>query len=149
MFGSIWHRIWTTILKIRINGPISAIFFNLHWKWGNLWHWNYKCLLDFFVTRAHSGYIWSFYRHNKYRCMQKLRADQARKRKNMTFYLLQNTRNLQHVYMRSPILAVTLHAALENGNTVPAGCYLKLAELQYVSFAFRCRVIIGSLMRLY
>ena len=54
--------------------------------------------------------------------MQKLQADQARTRKNMAFCLLQNTRNLQHIYTRSPILAVTLHAALENGSTVPAVC---------------------------
>ena len=54
--------------------------------------------------------------------MQKLKADQAQKRKNMTFYLLQNTWNLQHIYMQSPILTVTLHAELENGSTVPAGC---------------------------
>ena len=53
--------------------------------------------------------------------MQKLKADQAWKRKNMIFYLLQNTRNLQDIYMRSPILAVTLHAALENVSTVPEG----------------------------
>ena len=53
--------------------------------------------------------------------MQNLKADQARKRKTMIFYLLQSTRNLQHIYMQSPILAVTLRAALENGSTVPAG----------------------------
>ena len=29
------------------------------------------------------------------------------------------------------------------------GCYLKFAKLQYVSSGFRCRVITGSLMRLY
>ena len=40
----------------------------------------------------------SFYRHIKNRCMQKLKADQARKRKNMAFCLRQNTRNLQHTY---------------------------------------------------
>ena len=27
-----------------------------------------------------------------------------------------------YMYMRPPILAVTLHAAVENGSTVPAGC---------------------------
>ena len=46
----------------------------------------------------------------------------ASKRKNMTFCLLQNTQNLQHMCMRFPILVVTLHAALVNGSTVPAGC---------------------------
>ena len=33
----------------------------------------------------------------------------------------QNTRNLQHRCMRSPILVVTLYAALENGSTVLSG----------------------------
>ena len=74
-----------------------------------------------FVLRAHSGYILSFYRHNENWCMQKIKADQTQKRKNMTFCLLQNTRNIQHMYMRSPILAVMLQAVLENGSTVPAG----------------------------
>ena len=50
--------------------------------------------------------------------MQKIKADQARKCKNITFYF--NTRNLQHKYMRSPIL-VKLQAVLENGSTIPAG----------------------------
>ena len=58
--------------------------------------------------------------------MEKIKADQARKRNNMTFYLLQNTRNLQHMCTRSPILAVTLHTVLENGSTVPAGCSSKV-----------------------
>ena len=31
---------------------------------------------------------------------KKVKADQARKRKNMTFCLLQNTRNLQHICSR-------------------------------------------------
>ena len=53
--------------------------------------------------------------------MQKIKEDQARKRNTMTFYLLQNTRDLQHICTRSPILAVTLHAVLENDSTVPAG----------------------------
>ena len=30
-----------------------------------------------------------------------------------------------------------------------SNAYLKFAKLQYVSFGFRCRVITGSLMRLY
>ena len=68
--------------------------------------------------------------------MQKLKADQARKRKNMTFYLLQNTRNIQHIYMRSPILAVTLHAALENDSTVPAGCMIKTLNVAKYSKCF-------------
>ena len=63
--------------------------------------------------------------------MQKLEADKARKRKNMIFYLLQNTRNLLHIYMRSPILAVTLRAALENDSTVPAGWY-SLSSTKYI-----------------
>ena len=41
-----------------------------------------------FVPRADSAYIWSFYRHNKNQCMQKLKADEARKWKNMAFCLL-------------------------------------------------------------
>ena len=34
-----------------------------------------------FAPRAHSEYIWLLYRHNKNVCMQKIKADQARKRK--------------------------------------------------------------------
>ena len=74
-----------------------------------------------FCTLAHSGYILSSYRQNKNRWMQKIKADQAQKWKNTTFCLLQNIRNFQHIYMLSPILIVTLHVALENGSTVPAG----------------------------
>ena len=48
-------------------------------------------------------------------------SEPGRKPKNMTFCLLQNTRNFQHICMRSPILVVTLHAALENDSTVHAG----------------------------
>ena len=59
----------------------------------------------------------------------KLKAVQARKWENMAFCLLQNTRNLQHIYMRSPILAVTLHTALENDSTVPAGWYCFTGEV--------------------
>ena len=55
--------------------------------------------------------------------MQKIKADQAWKWENMTFCFVQNTWNLQHICMRSPIVVVTLHAALENGSTIPAGWY--------------------------
>ena len=44
----------------------------------------------------------------------------------MTFYLLQNKRNLQHICTRSLIFVVTLYASLENGSIVPAGCYSNL-----------------------
>ena len=80
-----------------------------------------QSLLDGFTSSTYG--IQSFYRHNKTRCMQTIKAGQARKRKNMTFYLLQNTRNLQHIYMRSLILALMLHAALENSSTVPTGWF--------------------------
>ena len=53
--------------------------------------------------------------------LKKVKADQAWKRKNMTFCLLQNTPNLPHICTRSQILIVTVHAALENGSTIPAG----------------------------
>ena len=61
--------------------------------------------------------------------MQKIKADQAWKGNNMTFYLLQNTRNLQHMCMQFLILAVTLHAGLENGSTFPAGCCSVILDL--------------------
>ena len=40
----------------------------------------------------------------------------------MVFCLLQNTLNMQHLYMQSLILVVPSHAALESGSTIPAGC---------------------------
>ena len=64
-----------------------------------------------FVPRACSGYIWSFYRRNKNRCMQKIKADQAWKRKNMTFLFT----------TKYTIPPAHMHA-IENGSTVPTGC---------------------------
>ena len=96
------------------------LMFNLCWKRGNLWLWTAK-LIGCFAPRAHSEYIWSFYRHNKNMYTLKIKADQAQKRNNMTSYLLQNTWNLQHICTHSPILTVTLHTVLENGSNVPAG----------------------------
>ena len=52
--------------------------------------------------------------------MQKIKVDQVREWKNKAFCLIQNTQNIQHMYMRSPIL-VTLIAALKSGSTIPAG----------------------------
>ena len=43
-------------------------------------------------------------------------------KKHMAFCLLQNTRNIHHLYMWSPILVVTFHAALERSGTVAAVC---------------------------
>ena len=37
------------------------------------------------------------------------------------------SKNLQHICTRSPILVVALHAALENGSTVPAG-FIDIAQ---------------------
>ena len=63
--------------------------------------------------QQHFNNIWSFYRHNKRQCMQKIKADQNRERKILPLFFIQNTRNIQQIYMRSPILIVTLHAARE------------------------------------
>ena len=120
MFGFFWHGIRTAILKRRVNGPISANCLN-YFEHGAICGTETAKLTGCFVPQAHSGYIWSFYRYNKNWYMKKVKSDQARKPKNMTFCLLQNTRNLQHICTRSPILVVTLHAALQNGSTVPAG----------------------------
>ena len=51
--------------------------------------------------------------------MQKIKADQAQERKNIVF----TTKYMKHpsLVLRSPIPVVTLHAAPENGSSVPAG----------------------------
>ena len=89
-----------------------------------------------FVSRAHSRYIWSFYRHNKNRYMKKVKADQAYELKNMTLCLLQNTRNFQHICTRSPILFVT-EASMDPSPCPPpppSECcdYVNMVELFYV-----------------
>ena len=56
--------------------------------------------------------------------MQKINADQARKRKNMTFYYK------IHETSSTCTPALTLHAALENGSIVPAGCNVKGTHTQ-------------------
>ena len=74
-----------------------------------------------FVSRAHSKYIWSFYRHNKNRYMKKRqRRPGPETEKNDILYTAKYTKPPAHMH-ESPILIVTLHAALENGSTVPAG----------------------------
>ena len=83
------------------------LIFNIRWKWGNLWHWNGKAYWCF-VPRAHYGYIWSFSRNNKNQCAQTIKADQAR------LFTTKYTRPPAHIHRRSPILIVTLYAALKN-----------------------------------
>ena len=48
---------------------------------------------------------------------------------NMIFCLLQNTRNLQHTCMQSPILVVKLHAAPKNDSTFLQGEGLTLSAI--------------------
>ena len=99
-----------------------------------------------FVSRAHSRYIWSFYRHNKNRYIKKGKGGPGPETEKYDFCLMQNTRNLQHICTRSPILIVTLHTVLENDSTVPAGwswcwsftsqCYNNFSRINCIVFKF-------------
>ena len=50
-----------------------------------------QSLLVVLYLRDILDYIWSFYRHIKRQCMQKIKADEAQERENMAFCSLQNT----------------------------------------------------------
>ena len=131
MFGGFWRDSDSYINKKCVNGQIS-VFFSLYIQNEASCDNSTAKLTGCFVSWAHSKYIWSFYRHNKYgQCMQKIKADRAQEQKHIAFCLLQSTQNIQHMYMRSPILVVTLHAALKSGSTVPAGWIKKNNKKTY------------------
>ena len=129
VFGGFWHVIdRTTKLKRCINGPISAIFQSTL-KMGESVTIKSQSLPDML-------YLWRM--KNTFGhfmgIMYKIKAeDQAMERNNMAYYLLENTRNIQHLYKRSLILIVTFHAALERSGTIAAVCCISWKQFCQIS----------------
>ena len=66
--------------------------------------------------------------------MQEIKVDEVQELENMTFCLLQNILNTQHLYMRSSILVVTLQAALKNN------CNALQKHILSISLAYLVRI---------